>query len=176
MNAFLRASILGVAFTVAGCADSVATEADDDGLFHWKISTTVDIDAPPDRVWDVLVNLPAYHEWNPFIVDARGEVAAGNALELRMVLPGRDPMTIEPQLLVVDAGRELRWKGRLFMPGLFDGEHVFELARIDDARTRVHHWERFGGILLPILRGLIYDDTVAAFGAMNAALARRASE
>jgi hypothetical protein len=145
-----------------------------DGLFRWTIATAVDIDAPPERVWGVLVDLPAYREWNPFIVEAKGKVAVGETLSLRMALPGRKPMTITPNLLVVDRERELRWKGRLVIPGLFDGEHAFILTPLEDGRTRLDHRERFTGALLPIARPLVYDDTVRSFRALNAALATRA--
>jgi hypothetical protein len=83
-------------------------------------------------------------------------------------------MTIEPRLLVVDPTRELRWKGQLVMPGLFDGEHVFVLTALDGGRTRVDHAESFGGILLPIAKGMVYDATVRSFHALNAALSERA--
>jgi hypothetical protein len=146
-----------------------------DGVFHWTIATVVEIDAPAARVWNVLVDLPGYREWNPFIVDASGTVAVGETLSLRMALPGRDPMTIQPRLLVVDPQRELRWKGRLLVPGLFDGEHAFVLTTLDDGRTRLDHWERFGGLLLPVVRGMVYESTVQSFHALNAALARRAA-
>ena len=42
-------------------------------------------------------------------------------------------------------------------------------------RTRLDHWERFAGLLLPIARGMVYDATVASFHALNAALAKRAT-
>jgi hypothetical protein len=166
--------MLTLASLLAPASCSQARDAED-GLFHWTITTVVEIDASPARVWRVLIDLPAYWEWNPFIVEASGTVAVGETLSLRMVLPGRDPMTIEPRLLVVEPERELRWKGRLLVPGLFDGEHVFALTPLVGGRTRLHHWERFGGFLLPIARPLIYEDTVRAFHALNAALAARAS-
>jgi hypothetical protein len=152
------------------------TGAAGDGPFRWTISTAADIDAPPQRVWDVLVDLPAYRDWNPFIVEASGTVAVGDTLSLRMALPGREPMTIEPRVLVADAGRELRWKGRLWVPGLFDGEHYFVLTPLADGRTRLDHSEHFAGLLLPIARGMIYDATVQSFHALNAALAKRARD
>jgi hypothetical protein len=145
-----------------------------DGIFHWTISTVVEIDAPPTRVWRVLVDLPAYREWNPFIVEASGTVAVGETLGLRMALPDRDPMTIEPRLLVVDPDRELRWRGQLVVPGLFDGEHAFVLTPLANGRTRLDHWERFTGLLLPIARSMVYESTVQSFHALNAALAQRA--
>ena len=35
-----------------------------------ELTTFVDIDATPERVWQVLTDLPAYAEWNPFITEA----------------------------------------------------------------------------------------------------------
>ena len=143
--------------------------------FRWSISTAVEIDAPASRVWDVLVDLPAYPEWNPFIVAAEGKVAVGETLSLRMALPGWKPVTIEPRLLVVEPERELRWKGRLLIPGLFDGEHAFVFTALEDGRTRIDHSERFAGILLPIAKGMIYEATEQSFHALDAALAQRAA-
>jgi hypothetical protein len=145
-----------------------------EGAFRWRIATEFEVDAPPSRVWDVIADLPAYREWNPFIVDASGTLAAGETLSLRMALPDRSPILISPRVLVADAKRELRWKGRLLVPGLFDGEHWFRLTPLEDGRTLVDHSEDFSGILLPLGRRLVYEDTVRAFHALNAALAARA--
>lgn len=169
-----RPWILGLVALVGSSSCSRAGQSSD-GLFHWTISTTVEIDAPSARVWSVLVDLPAYREWNPFIVDASGKVVVGETLALRMALPGRDPMSIQPRLLVVDPERELRWKGRLVVPGLFDGEHAFVLTSLADGRTRLDHSEQFAGLLLPIAKSMVYDGTVQSFHALNAALANRAT-
>src|SRR5262245_39598918 len=168
-------STIALAAVLAASCGAHTGSTSGDGTFRWTIATTVEIDAPPARVWSVLVDLPAYAEWNPFIVEADGTVVAGNTLTLRMALPGRDPMTISPRLLVVDPARELRWKGRLVLPWLFDGEHASVLTALDGGRTRLDHWERFAGLLLPIAKRMIYDDTVKSFHALNAALARRAA-
>jgi hypothetical protein len=165
---------LSALLTLAGVAACSGGDSSA-GLFGWSIATAVEIDAPAARVWEVLVDLPAYEEWNPFIVEARGNVAVGETLSLRMALPGWDPMTIEPRLLVVEPGRELRWKGQLLLPGLFDGEHAFVMTALADGRTRVDHTERFAGLLLPIAKRLIYDKTHASFRALDAALAQRAA-
>lgn len=151
------------------------SSGEEEGLFRWSIATAVEIDAPPARVWQVLTDLPAYPEWNPFIVEAKGKLAVEETLSLRMALPGRDAVTIEPRLLVVEPERELRWKGRLLIPGLFDGEHAFVLTPLGEGRTRLDHSERFAGALLPLARLLIYDATVQSFRALDAELAKRAA-
>jgi hypothetical protein len=171
---FLRLRFLLVLAALSGAASCGASD-DSPGPFRWKIATSVEIDAPPARVWEVLVDLPAYREWNPFIVEAAGRVAVGETLSLRMALPGWEPMTIEPRLLVVEPERELRWKGRLVLPGLFDGEHAFLLTPLAGGRTRLDHVESFAGILLPIAKRLIHDATEESFHALDGALALRAA-
>jgi hypothetical protein len=170
-----RAGIVFLLALLPGAVSCSSGEGEEpEGPFQWTIATNVEIDAPPGRVWSVLVDLPAYREWNPFIVEASGPVVVGETLSLRFALPGRDPMTIEPRLLVVEPERELRWQGRLLFPGLFDGEHVFALTPLENGRTRLDHWEDFRGLLVPIARRMIYDATVQSFHALDAALAKRA--
>ena len=60
-------------------------------------------------------------------------------------------MTFHPVVLVAELERELRWLGRLFVPGLFDGEHRFLIEPLSEHRVRFVHSEVFSGLLLPLL-------------------------
>ena len=42
-----------------------------------EINTTIDIDAPPDRVWSQLIAFSAYPSWNPFIKALEGATRQG---------------------------------------------------------------------------------------------------
>jgi len=86
--------------------------------------TEIDIDAPRPRVWQILVDLPAYAEWNPFIVDAAGRARQGDRLTLRMRNAGGRVMTLRPTVAEAREGELLRWLGRLWIPGLLDVEHT----------------------------------------------------
>ena len=70
---------------------------------------------------------------------------------------------MHPTVMVVDPGRELRWLGKLFLPGLFDGEHRFEIHEDVPGRVRFVQAERFRGLLVPFLRRMVEVDTVAMF-------------
>ncbi len=135
-----------------------------------ELITETRINAGPDKVWAVLAGDPDWGAWNPFIVRSEGEKKAGGRLVNTMAMKGQKPMTFKPVVLKAEAGVELRWLGRLFVPGLFDGEHYFKLEAVDGG-TQLTHGERFSGILVGMLD---MDDTKASFEAFNAGLKKRA--
>ena len=135
------------------------------------IETTVDIDANPARVWEVLTDFDAYEQWNPFITRSTGEAAVGATLTNTLDNKG-SVMTFSPTVLVAEPGRELRWLGRLFLPGVADGEHAFVLEQLGPEQVRLHHSERLTGFLVPFAGSVL--DVHDGFTAMNEALKARA--
>ena len=47
-------------------------------------SITVQIAAPAQVVWDVLVDFDRYREWNPFCVEASGVLEVGEPLSMKL--------------------------------------------------------------------------------------------
>lgn len=137
------------------------------------IETATDIRAPVARLWSILTDFSAYPTWNPFITSVEGDPQPGARLKITIAPPGRRPMTFRPVVLIAARERELRWLGRLFVPGLFDGEHAFRLEQRVEA-CRFHHSERVSGVLLPIFSEGLLAATRQGFEAMNAALKQRA--
>jgi hypothetical protein len=138
-----------------------------------ELRTQIEVEATPERVWEILTDFAAYPEWNPFVQRIEGEAAPGSKLEVRIEPPGGRAMTFKPTVLEVAPGQELRWLGRVLAPGLFDGEHSLRIEPIDDSRVRFVQAERFTGVLVPVL-GKSLEKTQRGFTAMNEALKRRA--
>lgn len=141
-----------------------------------QLESEVEVQASPERVWEVLTDFAAYPDWNPFIVQAGGRAAPGSRLELRMRLPGRRPTTFRPEVLEAEPARRLRWLGHLLVPGLFDGEHRFTIEPAGPGRARVTQQETFRGLLAPLLLAFIAGPTLEGFRQMNRALEARAEE
>jgi hypothetical protein len=139
-----------------------------------EIQTEIEIGAPPGRVWEILTDFDAYPGWNPFIVEAEGEPLAGARLRVRIAPPGRKPMEFTPVVLRADERIELRWRGRLGMAWIFEGEHVFRLRPRADGGTRFEHSERFRGLLTRFFPASMWRATRMGFEAMNEALKSRA--
>lgn len=143
------------------------------------LTSSIEIDAPVDKVWQVLTDLRAYPAWNPFVTSAEVTSDGGTLKEgatLRNVMhDATGDTTFTPTVLAVTPERELRWLGRI-EPGLiFDGEHRFELQSLGSGRTRLVQSERFTGALVPFMASSLRADTLPQFEAMNRALAQRAT-
>jgi hypothetical protein len=140
-----------------------------------EIRSEIEIEAPAEAVWGVLTDFAAYPEWNPFMRSAEGRLTLGEQITVTMQPPGHSPKTFRPTLLAVDAGRGFRWRGHLAVPGIFDGEHIHEVESLGPQRTRYVQRERFQGVLVPFVGGMLRD-TEHGFQAMNAALKERAEK
>lgn len=136
-----------------------------------SIRVETPLSAPAGLVWDVLTDFPRYGEWNPLITSIEGELRPGARLHVTLELPGRKPRTLTPTVAALEPARRLRWLGRLWVPGLFDGEHSLEIEQDDGAVLFVHR-EDFRGVLVPMV-GKVLSETRAGFAAMNDALVQR---
>jgi hypothetical protein len=139
-----------------------------------ELYTEIEISASEEAVWKILVDLERFPEWNPFIKKAEGEVREGSRLEVRIEPPGGAAMTFKPVVKWAVRNREFRWQGRFLLPGLFDGEHSFEILPIDGRRVRFVQRETFRGLLVPLLWNALERSTKQGFLEMNAALKQRA--
>ena len=140
---------------------------------YW-IETEIEIAASPQRIWSILMDFSAYPEWNPFIRSLSGDVTPGQLLRASIQLPGGKAMSFRPKVRVAEHLKELRWLGHLLLPGLFDGEHYFQLTALANGRTRFVQGEKFSGMLMSLFAARLGVSIKEGFVAMNAALKDRA--
>src|SRR5436305_9762292 len=91
------------------------------------IQTTIDIQAPPDRVWAAVRDIEHWSEWTPTVISIRsldpGPLAVGNRAIVRQpnLLPARW------QITELEAGRSFSWITR--SPGIsVTAHHLVEDA------------------------------------------------
>src|SRR5207245_5186515 len=87
-----------------------------------EVSAEIEIEAPAERVWEVLTDFAKFPEWNPFIRQMSGEVRTGAQLQVQLGPTGGRVMSFKPKMVNVETNREMSWLGRLLIPGLFNGE------------------------------------------------------
>jgi len=131
------------------------------------ITTSIQINADLQTVWNILTDFDAYPEWNPFIKSIEGEVAEREKITAKI-----GGMTFKPKVLVYQENKEFKWLGHLLFKGLFDGEHRFLLTKNEDG-VYFEQSERFTGILVPLFAKSLDTDTVKGFKDMNEKLKTR---
>ena len=132
--------------------------------------TEIRINAPKEQVWATLMDHSNYANWNPLVVAISGDTQTGKQLNVKLQLENANPMDFQPVVLVNKHATEFRWLGKLFVKGVFDGEHYFKLEAVNEQETRFIHGEIFRGIFVRPMLALIGEKTLNGFKAMNEAL------
>jgi hypothetical protein len=140
-----------------------------------KIRTEITINANIERVWLALTDFATYPTWNPLIPKISGNLQMGEILTVTLSPPGQKAQVFTPVLTVVEKNKELRWVGKVLCKRLFQGEHYFQLEKIDENTTRFIHGEIFSGILAPVLLFFMKKNVISGFEKMNNALKDKVS-
>ena len=133
-----------------------------------SIKTQIKINSTSEIIWKVFTDFESYPDWNPFIKSIKGEVEKGNKIEAKITT-----MTFKPTVLEMEEQKTLRWLGRMLMPGIFDGEHYFNIIEHQDGTSTFEQGEIFTGILVPLFRNKLNGETKDGFKAMNQKLKER---
>ncbi len=141
-----------------------------------RIHTEIDIEAPAERVWEILTDFAAYPSWNPMIPNLRGDLFVGSRLDFKISLNKRLKVPISVELVTADAPHELRWVGPSFTPlrRVISGSHYFKIDEIDDKRCRFSHGEDFEGLAMPARWRRAESAMTPLYAALNRAIKQRA--
>jgi hypothetical protein len=132
-----------------------------------EIKTEIQIKATAETVWNILMDFGNYPNWNPFIKRLEGSGKEGQKLTTTLQAPGSNPMVFKPIVLKNESKRRFSWLGHLFFPGLFDGEHIFELFDQGNGTVVFIQREKFNGILVPLFKKMLDGPTTEGFNLMN---------
>lgn len=125
---------------------------------------SIEINATPERIWEILVDAPRYPEWEPGVIGIDGVIAPGQKLTVRSKLnPGRAfPVKVDE----FTPGRRMTWVGGMPL-GLFKGVRSFTIAG-----NRFTLREEFSGLMLPLIWPSIPDMSAAFQGFVEGLKAR----
>lgn len=135
-----------------------------------EILTEIDINASASKTWEILTDFKNFPQWNPFIRQIDGTPVVGTKLKIHLQTSGGKNRTYEPTVTKVEPDHELRWYGKSFIPGFFNGERIFTIDSFETNRVHFVHKEIFTGILVGIIGNSLDKDMYQSFTEMNKAL------
>lgn len=135
-----------------------------------EVYTEIVIDAPAERVWQVLADVENYSNWNPFIRKISGELYESSKLKVTIDPQFGGEMDFDIKVGRLWYGREMIWIGRTLMTGLLDGRHYFKTEKLPDGKVKFINMENYSGLLLYPTWLFIEPPARKGFEAMNMAL------
>jgi hypothetical protein len=112
-----------------------------------EIRTEIEIKASPEKVWQTIVDLERWTEWNPFIHHVRGKAKVGEAVDITVTSEPKD-MILHCTVIKAEPNKELCWKYHVGAPFLFEGKHSFIIEKMDSDKVRFVDWEVCSGWLV----------------------------
>jgi len=132
-----------------------------------EIHTQIDIKASAERAWQVLIDFNNYSQWNPFIRQINGAPKVGTKLEIHLHTASGKRRIYKPTVTKLEAYHELRWFGKSFVPGMFNGEHIFNIETLGVNHILFLHREVFTGLGVALAGDRLDRDLYQSFEKMN---------
>jgi hypothetical protein len=136
-----------------------------------KIEHRLGIQAPPEAIWAVIVDIPGWSAWNPLYPRAEGVVRIGSQLTLEMKLPGVPPV-IRPTVVDWVPNEQILWRLSL-AGGLATSIRYLEIEQLAETGCIFSNGELFQGFLGPTIGRRRRGTLRAAFTAMGEAVKAR---
>lgn len=120
-------------------------------MFKGLISSdTVEIEAPIERAWDILMDVERYGEWNPFTARVKTDFEIGSPVHLYATL-GPVKLKQTERIEAVRRPHLLVWSTKIGARALLFAWREQRLERLDERRCRYVTTDAFSGLLTPLV-------------------------
>lgn len=140
-------------------------------------SVVVEIDAPQNLVWAVLVDYPSYPQWNPYTVRVDTVLEIGADVLLHLPDPGKpgETFTTLEHMRVIDAPHHLQYDTGDSFPGMLAVRDQW-VEDLGDGRSSYRTTDVFTGEIAKTVFELQAEWVTAGFNATAYALKARAEK
>ena len=156
--------------------DSLGQISYDGGPLHILHRSESNIDAPAERVWDVVLDLAKYPEWNPYTIAMKSTLKVGDPMIMTVKMT--DALTIEQTenirvLELGETGYKVCWGIDTDTPEFNSGERCQWLETLPEGGTRYITEDLIEGTANPLVTALFGDAVQVGFDAVASSLKAR---
>lgn len=117
---------------------------------HLITSDPVEIEAPIERVWEILVDVDRYGEWNPFTNRVETDFEIGSPVDLYVAL-GPFKLKQPERIEAVEPPHLLVWSTKVGHRVLVSARREQRLEALGETRCRYLTTDAFNGLLTPLV-------------------------
>lgn len=137
-----------------------------------EIRTEITLEAPVERIWELLADCTLYPNWNPVIKHASGKLVEGEFLSFVVAFIESAPFEVNPKVISVMPGRSFCWQQTVYCAGIFNWKYRVGLEVITADKLKFIQWFTFGGIIGPLFTLSMQSHVASGLARMNEALRR----
>lgn len=115
-----------------------------------SLHTEIILDAPLDRVSELLADTSLYPQWHPLFPQVSGELRGEAAVVVSVALPEIKPFSVRVTIKESTAGQRLCWRYSYPLPGLFSWTYRYEIEELDRGRVKFVQDSSYAGLLAPL--------------------------
>lgn len=142
-------------------------------MFSYDIQTSIDIEAEPGAIWQVLTDFNSYGDWNPMLRNVQTDLQPGAPVRFEVLREGASSLKLKANITTLSEACGLAWRGGY--AAILSGKHYFWIEPLAGGHCRFHNGEHFTGVLLPLVKGTL-KNAPELYRAMNEALKRRVED
>lgn len=120
-------------------------------LFTQDIAASIEIDAAPERVWPILIDLGSYGAWNPFTYQVDSTLEIGSPVHLYVQMSPTRKVRSLCTVASVEPPHLLAWGNIMGAPFLMHSMRRQTLEALPDGRCRYTTREVFQGLMVPLV-------------------------
>lgn len=121
------------------------------------------INAPPEKVWQALIDIKSYPRWNPFTTRVETTFIVGEPVILYVTMNEHHRRVQHEVITVFEPQHAFAWASIMGAPFILKANCWQIVEPLDDQRTQDQTYETFDGLLVP-------RDVQRGFDAMGSAL------
>lgn len=141
-----------------------------------QVSASIEIDAAPEQVWEILTDFDRYAEWNSFNVSMATTFEVGAAVRMEVALVGERTQMQTEYITTLEPGTKVCWSMNQPPAWLLGATRCQFLEPLVGGRTRYTSDDLITGILAPLVMRVYGRAMQRGFEAVCSDLKRRAED
>lgn len=131
-----------------------------------SVNASILIDAPIDKVWQVLTDFENLQSWSSSFVGLIGDFSKNGNIEVRFKSPvGSGVQKMKKQIFRFEEGKTFGWTG-VFLLGMKD-YHLYSLEAVSPTQTKFTQTDSVSGGATFLLKGILEKQMQKGYEVFN---------
>jgi hypothetical protein len=130
-----------------------------------EVITQITINATPEEVWSMLIDVDKYPDWHPYIKKIEWRLERNAPIKVTYKKNDTQDAVFSAYIIDMEPNRMLSWGGSLGF--IFRAKHYYRIESVNNDSVKLTQGEYWRGIFGGMYGKKIYVDTTNKFQLMN---------